>query len=112
MPKKNSAEYKLRKQKRIKNLNNEIEYMQKEIVKYALYCFMGIMIVLYGILHFNVYFSSIVSVIASILFSYRVYKNWTSDCEEELDRLFEDEDLYFGCDAFYNDSGDDNGNWI
>ena len=110
MLKKNSAEYKLRKQKRIQSVNNEIDYMKKEIVRYALYCFIGIMIVLCGILHLNVYFSSITAVIASILISCRVYKNWTSDCEEELDRLFEDENLYFGCDAFYNDSGDDNGN--
>ena len=104
MPKKNSAEYKLRKQKRINSLNNEINYLKKATVWYAFHCFLGAMIVLHGFLHLNLYFASIISVVVTILVSYRLYKNCTSGCEEELDRLFEDEDLYFGCDAFYNDS--------
>ena len=109
MKKKNGAEYKLRKQKRINSLNDEIDYLKKEIVKYAICRCFGLMIVLYKFLHLNIYIAFILSLIVAIFVSYQTYKNWTEGCKEEFDRLFEDEDLYFGCDAFYSDSGDDNG---
>ena len=112
MLKKNSNEYKLRKQKRIKKLNSEIDYMKKEIARNAVYCFFSVLFVVGGIFQLNLYLALPISLIITIFVSLRNYKNWTAGYEEELDHLFEDENLYFGCDAFYNDSGDDNGNWI
>lgn len=99
---KDSAEYQLRKQKRIEHLMDEIRDIRKDVIKGSLFAIIAVSVFILRKIDLNMFVTLILSSIVVLPISYLIYKGMIFKYEVDLERLLNDDDTYFGYDDFYD----------
>ena len=99
---KDSVEYKLRKQKRIDHLRDEIRDKRKDCIKGTSFAICLLILIIFGRFKFNIFLVAILSTIVVSPIAYLFYKRKIYKYKKDLNRLLDDKDDYFGCDEFYD----------